>query len=462
MEVISGKEFQTIIYSDNAETISDFIVEINTSLNIDLEKVKLSITFSNVKFQGKQIRFYKIKKECLHHFRFDKCTFESNTFIESDFEDITFISNTFNCDKFHIYKSTIGVLEFFDDDSNSENIKNNIFSKGNFKIDECEFNSVFWLKNIKFSEKTNIDFSTVKFHNGCFFDSISLNKIMFYNCNFLKEFRYDIFYNSSTFRECSFLGLTTFSGLPSVNSSFLWFENCHFFKLANFNNYWLHKLRIEETTFSDNVSFQQTYFDIVSFIRIIFEKKVWFDDIRIKKIGNCDRTTIRTIKQELQKAENKIDYNRFRIYEFNAYKEEIKQKLIDFKKDKNHFYHRKREPIQLSRDLFILKISDLVSEYGTDWKRAFYFTTFTGFISFLIFYILENWNYNFDFKYYEDFLYGYFRFFLITDFKNEYYKSGESILKFNCFISLLPFIIGKIAVAFGLYEMIQSFRKFKA
>ncbi|SNR54628.1 hypothetical protein [Flavobacterium sp. ov086] len=442
MEVISGKEFQTIIYSDNAETISDFIVEINTSLNIDLEKVKLSITFSNLKFQGKQIRFYKIKKECLHRFRFDKCTFESNTFIESDFEDITFISNTFNCDKFHIYKSTIGVLEFFDDDSNSENIKNNIFSKGNFKIDECEFNSVFWLKNIKFSEKTNIDFSTVKFHNGCFFDSISLNKIMFYNCDFLKEFRYDIFYNSSTFRECSFLGLTTFSGLPSVNSSFLWFENCHFFKLANFNNYWLHKLRIEETTFSDNVSFQQTYFDIVSFIRIIFEKKVWFDDIRIKKIDECDRITIRTIKQELQKAENRIDFNKFRNYELAAHYKELNFK-IDFK------------------DKTILWATKWSSNFGS-WTWAFWFTIIIGLIFFTPFYIFENFNKTINLQNWQDFIYGYFRFFLITDFKNEYYQAGESVLKFNCFLSLLPFLFGKIAVAFGIYEMIQSFRKFKA
>jgi uncharacterized membrane protein YidH (DUF202 family) len=77
----------------------------------------------------------------------------------------------------------------------------------------------------------------------------------------------------------------------------------------------------------------------------------------------------------------------------------------------------------------------------------------TGVTVFKLFPDLKNW---------QDFVYGYFRFFLITDFKNEYYKGGESILKFNCFISLAPFIIGKIAVAFGIYEMIQSFRKFKA
>ena len=73
-----------------------------------------------------------------------------------------------------------------------------------------------------------------------------------------------------------------------------------------------------------------------------------------------------------------------------------------------------------------------------------------------------NFKLNIDLNDWQDFVYGYFRFFLITDFKNEYYEAGERVLKFNSIISLFPFIIGKIAIAFGIYEMIQSFRKFKA
>lgn len=39
-------------------------------------------------------------------------------------------------------------------------------------------------------------------------------------------------------------------------------------------------------------------------------------------MNECDRRTIRTIKQELQKAENRIDYNRFRAYELAAHYKE--------------------------------------------------------------------------------------------------------------------------------------------
>jgi hypothetical protein len=436
METISGEKFIEIICSNEAEIISNYLVQIEKPLNIDLVKVNLGITFSNIKFSGKQIKFYKHQKESLHRFTFEQCIFESNIYIESDFEDLSFIANIFNCDKFEISNSEIGALKF--------NEKANIFNKGNFKIHNCDFNFIFWFKNIQFMENTIIDISSVKFLGGCFFDFTLLNQISFYSCNFFKEFRYDCNYNSSQFRECNFLERTTFLGLFNVDlgNSFLWFDNCSFSKLADLNGYFVHKLRIEDTIFLDNVSLQKVYLNIITIVRTVFEKKVWFENIQINQIENCDIETIRTIKQELQKAENRIDFNRFRNYELIAHYNELSFK--------NNF-----------KDKFILWATKWSSNYGS-WIWAFWFTLIIGFVFFTLFYILENIKLALDLSNWQDFLYGYFRFFLITDFKNEYYEAGESVLKFNCFLSLVPFIIGKIAVAFGIYEMIQSFRKFKA
>ncbi|WP_300977116.1 hypothetical protein [Flavobacterium sp.] len=109
--------------------------------------------------------------------------------------------------------------------------------------------------------------------------------------------------------------------------------------------------------------------------------------------------------------------------------------------------------------LFATKIS---TDFGSNWFKGLRFTLISGFIAFTLFFILENFKLNIDLNNWQDFIYGYFRFFLITDFKNEYYQDGESVLKFNSIFSLFPFIIGKIVIAFGIYEMIQSFRKFKA
>ncbi|MGA9639334.1 hypothetical protein, partial [Flavobacterium sp.] len=52
-----------------------------------------------------------------------------------------------------------------------------------------------------------------------------------------------------------------------------------------------------------------------------------------------------------------------------------------------------------------------------------------------------------------------FRFFLITDFYSPF-EAGRNYL--TNIGSWIPFIFGKIFIAFGIYEMIQSFRKFKA
>lgn len=447
MKTINSEEFLEILYSNKDNiSISNYIIDFST-LFIDFKKVKTKnpIFFQNLTFTGKYLNFNNETEKIKITILIENCTFNTNVGIKGDFEDISFRTNTFNCDKFEISNSEIGVLEFCNHDAPSpENTKKNIFNKGNLKIENCDFKSAFWFKNVEFMENTTFDISSVRFLEVCCFDFTSLNKIQFYNCDFFKEFRYDCNYNSSQFRECNFLDKSIFLGLfnADLSNSFLWFDDCFFSKLANFNGYFVHKLRIEDTTFQGNVSLQKTYFNIITIVRTVFEKKVWFENIQINQIYNCDIETIRTIKQELQKAENRIDYNRFRAYELAAHYEELNYK-------------------ENFKDVSILWATKWSSNYGSwTWALGFILLIDLGFFS--SYFILENMNKSFNLSNLEDFLYGYFRFFLITDFKNEYYQDGESILKFNCFVSLIPFVIGKIAVAFGIYEMIQSFRKFKA
>ncbi len=449
MKKINEEEFLGILYSNKGDvSIADYTIDYN-QLSIDFEKVKTKnpIFFQNLTFIGKDLDFYNQTEEFKTIIQIEDCTFNTNINIQGQFADISLKANTFNCNNFQIINSEIGTLELSNNDSNSENAKKNIFTKGNFKIHNCNYKSIFWIKNAEFMENTTIDISSVKFLSESFFDYTLLDKISFYECSFYKELRYDCNYNSSQFRECTFLDKTTFLGLFNVkmNTSFLWFENCTFSKLANFNEYFVHKLRIEDTTFLDNVSLQKAYLDIITIVRTVFEKKVWFENIQINQINNCDIETIRIIKQELQKAENRIDFNRFRAYELAAHYKELNWKWNSGFIDKSI--------------LFATKIS---TDFGSNWLKGLRFTLISGFTAFSLFFILENTRLTVDLNNWQDFIYGYFRFFLITDFKNEYYRYGESVLKFNSIFSLFPFIIGKIVIAFGIYEMIQSFRKFKA
>jgi hypothetical protein len=178
--------------------------------------------------------------------------------------------------------------------------------------------------------------------------------------------------------------------------------------------------------------------NIITIVRTVFEKKVWFENIQINQIDNCDIETIRTIKQELQKAENRIDFNRFRNYELAAHYKEL-----NFK---NNF-----------KDKFILGATKISSNFGS-WTWAFWFTILSGLFWFCILYRIENSGV-FNPEKVNDFFVGAFRFFLVTDFFNPL-ENDRTYLENGW--SWLIFILGKIFIAFGIYEMIQSFRKFKA
>ena len=439
-------------------------------------------------------KVFKCNKLIFEHFskpefnvRFEDCIFDCEVeFDNCSFDSLIFISCEIKSREFVVLNSDLNSLEFRENTNDIHNVKTTLIKDGTIEIEGGNIKFIN-IENTHF-KKGKLTIKNLESIENCSIIRSTLNYITISHCNFKSHFEYfgnktaskldsaffnhcifnhssffESTFNSDThFADCVFLNISKFESTGDEIKTILRFDDCEFLKQVSFNKSRIHKISFNNLKFYDIISLQETYFDIVDMDRTVFDKQANFDDIQIKQIYNCNRRTIRTIKLQLQKAENKIDYNKFRVYEFNAYRKDIKKKLKEFEKDKDHLNHRVREPIQLKRDDFVLWISDIVSEYGTDWKRAMIFTFLSGLAAFSLFFTLENLKLNVDLKNWEDFLYGYFRFFLITDFKNEYYETGESVLKFNCFISLIPFIIGKIAVAFGLYEMIQSFRKFKA
>nr|WP_315151795.1 hypothetical protein [uncultured Flavobacterium sp.] len=441
-----------------------------------------SVTFENKIFNCRKLIFEKIANKDLYVHFYD-CTF--NCELEFDtcaFEDLTFTSCDIKGSTLTILNANINYLSFRENINDIHNIKRSNVKNGTIEINGGNINSID-IENINFEKGklTIINFDSIE---NCSIIRSTLNHVVISHCNFKSHFEYfgnktvsrldSAFFNHCTFNHsnffettfnsdtkfsnCKFLSETKFESLVSEIFSKIKFTDCEFFKSTTFNQSLIHQLSFEKNVFIGQISLQETYFDIIKIDRAIFEKGAFFDDIQIKKIDDCDRRTIRIIKQELQKAENKIDFSRFRVYEFNAYRKDIRKKLAEFKKDKNRFRHRKREPIQLKRDLFILNISDIVSEYGTDWKRAIKFTLISGLFWFCILYRIENSG-TFNLEKINEFFVGGFRFFLVTDFFNPL-ENDRTYLANGW--SWLIFILGKIFIAFGIYEMIQSFRKFKA
>jgi len=154
----------------------------------------------------------------------------------------------------------------------------------------------------------------------------------FDDCSFEKtNFNRTTFSKDTYFNDCKFLKTATFNDVNSIVNSELNFTKCEFNKHVQFNYASLFELYIENVKFNEMVSFQEAKVGKIFIDRTVFEKGALFDDIQILKITDCDIRTIRNIKQQLQKAENRIDYNRFRVFEFNSYRKEISNKLKNLK-----------------------------------------------------------------------------------------------------------------------------------
>lgn len=316
-------------------------------------------------------------------------------------------------------------------DENFSNIKyqNFVFSNStitNASFQENDFQSAITIMKCNFQ---NIDVEKIKRYKNTIFLSNTFNKIGFIECNFN---------NICHFVNCNFTQLAYFEKIQNMDTELLFFD-CIFNKNTSFKDSKLKQLIIDKCIFNSISSFQDTTFKTISIDTTIFEKIAFFDNIKINEIENCNKRTIRNIKLQLQKAENKIDFNHFRNFELTAHYNELTFK--------NNF-----------KDKSILWATKWSSNFG-NWVWAFWFTIFSGILWYCILYRIENSG-TFSTEQLNTFFIGLFRFFLITDFYNPLIESPRTYL--NDVFSWIPFLLGKIFIAFGIYEMIQSFRKFKA
>ena len=183
-------------------------------------------------------------------------------------------------------------------------------------------------------------------------------------------------------------------------------------------------------------------------MEVKFGGGAYFDEMKIHDILNKIflkeeqnivqwKRTIRAIKQEFQKNENKIEFNNYRNFELEAHYQELKFD-VNFK------------------DKFILLATKWSSNFG-NWIWSLCFTVIAGLFWYILLYVNEN-SFIFDSSKLSTFFTGYFRFMLVTDFSNPLIQKGF----LTNILSWILLIIGKIFIAFGIYETIQSFRKFKA
>ncbi|MFL9844250.1 hypothetical protein [Flavobacterium rhizosphaerae] len=372
-----------------------------------------SVTFENCNLHELSITGIKSIKELrISDSIFNSVRLNSSDFINSDFFLINnYIRVDLNCSEMMINSGKFII--------NSRDKNENSTIKADFR--NSFFDEFILLGNLN---ELLFQGSRIK---KLSFEHVNVNKAYFKNSEFGKE---ALFYN------CNFNFNVSFSNIKCKIGEFR-IQICTVKGNSYFNNAVFDKLFISDTVFESRSSFNNVAINHFELYLVNFLKPVYFDELKIGIIKDCNRATLRTIKQELQKTDNRIDYNRFRGYELQAYYKELKWN--------GNF-----------RDKFILGATWLATGFDHSWRKALAFTIFFGLFWYSILYF---WEYHgaFDITEINTYFVGAFRFFLITNFSSPF-DNGEYLKNAAYW---LPFVFGKIFIAFGIYEMIQAFRKFK-
>ena len=297
----------------------------------------------------------------------------------------------------------------------------------------CNKINKFVLENINLEN----DFSmrSSQFVGDCIIKDSNFKKVNFYQCK-----SQDTLY----FENLYFERYADFSHFQSLRCGALEFSKISFNGQVSFDKSNLYLVKFDSVFFKDITSFQKIDCDRIFFNRVHFDKIAFFNDIKINLKHSLDINTVRVIKNQLYKADNRIDYIEFKRLELNYF-----YNLVSENKWKNW---------NSFKDYFILSLHNTSSKNGTDWLRAAIFTLSSGFLFYVLFFLSQNYSKEIDFGNSTAFFTSFFRFLLVTDFHNP--LSEEKAFIDNV-IGWILFIFGKIFVGFGIYEIIQSFRKFR-
>jgi len=336
METITGEEFKKKLESLESNSFENYIVICSSILQLDFSEIIWKVYLENIIFSGQSIIFkydnpkYQNQeisfKNCTFHNKiiFQKCKLYSvrfeNTMIKSDFKilnseikDLSMASLYADNLEFSIKETKFEQFLMFDCNFTSSLIDiYSITTETLFGIYNCTLYQVKIYYSV-FSQ--NFDYSNNQ--------TLENGKETFFNCRFTNaSFSSTTFSNMVSISNSVFEDKTSFATIENREAKFT-ISNSTINHECYFDRADIKNLHITNTKFNKDVSFQGAKFDTIRLKKLIFTDIVFFDEVEIRKVFECDRNTLRTIKQQLQKAENKIDYNRFRSYELTAYYNEL-------------------------------------------------------------------------------------------------------------------------------------------
>jgi hypothetical protein len=230
-------------------------------------------------------------------------------------------------------------------------------------------------------------------------------------------------------------------GNYSNNESNIYYTDNHFEKNVYFDNVNTNKYKCKSVFFKGIVTFQNFICNEIKLESTHFDKVSFYDNFKINLPKKCNLITIRLIKNQLIKTENRIDLEYYNILENDLVSEE--------KKTSN-------------QDKVLLFFNKYSNRYNTDWVLGIGFTLMVSFIFFIILLIANTFienskyplclNFKFEFADFEKIINYFLKFIFNIGYKDEEISS-------NGFLFLI-FIIAKIFIGYGIYQTIQAFRKY--
>ncbi|MDV3540996.1 hypothetical protein CMU94_17925 [Elizabethkingia anophelis] len=431
--------------------LSNCVIDFMNSPQFEIDFSIVSLYFKECVLIGNRAVFHTfIKEENKDIFlTFEDCIINCDLFIrEAKIHGLKFNNCQINSELFYITNCEIKDLSIINRIDGTETINNLLIS-------ESKITSFLDIRSTHFLDTINLLENEIKrlqinkntFQRLNFRDCIFGENFSFKNNNILM----DVLIEQSTFgnfncqntnfggnvqlNECEFNGNCSFERIDG-NRTFVKLNKCNFNRYVYFDDANIYSIITDSSFFKEIASFQNASCHIIKFNRTHFDKMAFFTNIKIESKQELDINTIRVIKAQLLKAENKIDYLEFKKHEFELFRKSLGKRKNGSK--------------------FILWLNKITSDYNTDWVRGFISTSIYGFVFYIILYVavfgLREWPVTLG----ENRLWlGYFKYMIIPNFNSPF---GE--IKLDEWWQYLIFILGKIFVTYGLYETIQSFRKY--
>ncbi len=421
------------------------------------------------------------KKAIFYNFNFNKSIYFSHVtfndavnFSNSSFnKKLSFISSNFNHATYFLNSTFNEYVNFFKATFNNYAVFHH--SSFNKKVD---FQSIAFNGYINFGATTfyqEVDFSWSIFNEKVDFSWSMFNeKVSFENTNFYQE----VDFSRATFnKEVDFLHTTfnaytiftdinirknsehkvnmNFDNIVLTNSSHIFFDGINYnYQTKKFNEKLnISRIKIINTVIKGRLEFNNAKIDKIDFKGSDIIGGGVVNRVNIKsKLANWETASF--LKHEAIVRDNVIEALEYKAIEKQLYT----KKLLE----------RQNKSIQEWGECFSLWISKISNNHGQDWIKAVRFVVGSWILFFISFYNIVMFSDLIFNKCYflniDTFLLGISTYFnpanydiLAEYLKADYQNLWVILLKIT---AIVIYILGKIAIGYGIYEIVQAFRKF--